>query len=293
MIPLDFEKILLAFFAMALLGLVLSALLSLAHRVLFVPEDPRIEGVAEMLPGTNCGACGNPSCLVFAEALVAETVSPAQCTVSSVEEAERIAEYLGVAVGEIDRQLARLACAGGTNVARQRAWYEGYPSCQAADLVAGGAKGCAWGCLGLGDCERSCDFDAIIMNEQGLPEVDSEKCTACGDCVDACPKDLFSLEPVRHKLWVACKNLLFDEEAERECEVACTGCGLCVADAAPGLITMQDNLAVINRELMELASKEAIRRCPTGAIVWIEEDEKEQKGDRAKKIIRKSPLPVG
>ena len=189
--------------------------------------------------------------------------------------------------------LEALAAAGGTNVARQRAWYEGYPSCQAADLVAGGAKGCAWGCLGLGDCERSCDFDAIIMNEQGLPEVDPEKCTACGDCVDACPKDLFSLEPVRHKLWVACKNLLFDEEAERECEVACTGCGLCAADAAPGLITMQDNLAVINRKLMELASRDAIRRCPTGAIVWIEEDEKEQKGDRAKKIIRKSPLPVG
>lgn len=278
---------------MALLGMILSALLALAHRLLFVAEDPRVAGVAEMLPGTNCGACGNPSCRAFAEALVAETASPAECTAASIEAAESIAGYLGVAVGEIDRQVARLACAGGTNVARQRAWYEGWPSCQAADLVSGGAKGCAWGCLGLGDCERSCDFDAIRMNRQGLPEVDPEKCTACGDCVDACPKDLFSLEPQRHKLWVACKNLLLDEEAERECAVACTGCGLCAADAAPGLIKMQDNLAVVDRELMGLATVEAIRRCPTGAIIWIEDDEKEQKGDRAKKIIRKSPLPVG
>ena len=79
MTPLDFEKILLAFSAMALLGMILSALLELVHRILFVPEDPRIAGVSELLPGTNCGACGNPSCQAFAEALVAETASPAQC----------------------------------------------------------------------------------------------------------------------------------------------------------------------------------------------------------------------
>ncbi len=92
--------------------------------------------------------------------------------------------------------MARLACAGGTNVARNRARYEGLESCRAAALVAGGGKGCFWGCLGLADCAVVCDFDAIRMDAHELPVVDEAKCTACGDCVEACPKDLFSIHPV-------------------------------------------------------------------------------------------------
>ena len=36
--------------------------LSVAHIYLRVEEDPRIEQVETMLPGTNCGACGQPGC---------------------------------------------------------------------------------------------------------------------------------------------------------------------------------------------------------------------------------------
>ena len=120
---------------------------------------------------------------------------------------EAIADYLGIAVGEQTRIVARLACAGGSNVARHRAHYSGEPSCLAAAQVAGGGKDCFWGCLGYGDCERVCDFDAISMSVNALPVVDSAVCTGCGDCVDICPKDLFSLHPEDHRLWVACKNL--------------------------------------------------------------------------------------
>ena len=71
---------------------------------------------------------------------------------------------------------------------------EAWATCAAATLVAGGGKGCFWGCLGLGDCQVACTFDAIEMNAHRLPVVDESRCTACGDCVTACPKDLFSLE---------------------------------------------------------------------------------------------------
>jgi electron transport complex protein RnfB len=148
-------------------------------------------------------------------------------------------------MGEVEKQVARLACAGGSHVARQRANYKGLGTCRAAATVSGGGKACAWGCLGLGDCEVVCDFDAITMNQFGLPVVDVDKCTACGDCVDVCPKDLFSLQPVSHKLWVACKSRA-DGDAEAQCEVACTACGKCVMDAAPGLIRLDNNLAVID-----------------------------------------------
>ena len=71
------------------------------------------------------------------------------------------------------------------------------------------------------------------MNEYVLPVVIEDKCTACNACVEVCPKDLFSLHPVSHRLWVACKNLEAGDEILEDCEVACTACGRCAMDA-PG-----------------------------------------------------------
>jgi len=137
------------------LGVVFGTVLAVAYRYLRVPEDPRLERVEEMLPGTNCGACGEPGCRAFAEKLTAGKTQPAKCTVSSPEGILAIAEFLGVDPGEQEKLVARLHCAGGRAQARQIAAYEGFESCRAAALVSGGGKGCPWGCLGLADCERA------------------------------------------------------------------------------------------------------------------------------------------
>jgi len=186
---------------MAALSFLFASLLVLAHRKLHVDEDPRIE------------------------------------TTHAEDEREVIAQFLGVDVGAEEKVVARLACAGGTNVARNHARYEGVDSCRAATLVAGGGKGCFWGCLGLGDCAAVCDLDAIVLDEHELPVVIEDKCTACGDCVDACPKDLFSLHPVSHRLWVACKNLQQGDAVLEECEVGCDACGRCAVDAPAGVVS--------------------------------------------------------
>ena len=212
------------------------------------------------------------------------------CTGNSTEMNQIIANFLGVELGSQEKQVARLACAGGSNVARRHGDYRGVESCRAAALVSGGGKGCAWGCLGLADCERVCDFDAIVMDRHDLPQVIDDLCTACGDCVDICPRDLFSLQPVSHRLWVACKNLEKGEAAEDECVVACNGCGRCAADAPGDMITMENNLAVVDYSQNALASRVAIERCPTGAIVWLEGGV--HKGQGAVKIIRKEALPL-
>ncbi len=274
------------------LGVGLAAILAAANRKLHVDEDPRIDQVEEMLPHANCGACGEPGCRPFAEAAVKGKADPGLCTVNSREMTQAIANLLGVEVGRREKRVARLACAGGAHVAYFRAKYKGLESCRAAAVVAGGGKGCTWGCLGLGDCESACEFDSIHMNKYGLPVVDDNKCVACGDCVEVCPKDLFSLHPISHRLWVACKSLSEEGEAEQDCEVACTGCGRCSADAPEGLITIENNLAVIDYSKNRLASKVAIERCPTGAIVWLEK-RGAVKGDRAKKVVRMEPLPRG
>jgi ferredoxin len=200
---------------------------------------------------------------------------------------ERIAGFLGVDVGEEEKRVARLACAGGSNVSRTHAHYQGLSSCRAAALVAGGGKGCFWGCLGLDDCEVACDFDAIHMDAR-LPVVDEAACTACGDCVEVCPKDLFSLHPVSHRLWVACSSLDAGDALIEDCEVACTACGRCEMDG-PGLITMRDNLPVVDYS-QDHDSRLPIERCPTGAIVWVDSVAGAQKGAAAYRVIRREPL---
>jgi len=191
--------------------------------------------------------------------------------VGGVETANVVAEYLGVDVGEIERRTARLLCAGGSNVAVQMAEYIGQSSCRSASTLAGGAKGCRYGCLGFGDCKDVCDFDAIVMGPTGLPIIDVEKCTACGDCVDICPKDVLEIFPVKQQLIVRCKSELEGDEILELCKVACTGCTKCVADAAQGLLKMKKNLPVVNSDFLHLQSPDAVRRCPTGAITWVED----------------------
>lgn len=272
------------------LGALLAAVLVVADRKLYVYEDPRIEEVESLLPKANCGACGCTGCHAFAEKAVRGEIAPGKCTVNTPEGIQAIAMLLKVDAGSEEKRVARLACAGGSHVARHQARYAGLESCRAAALVSGGGKGCSWGCLGLGDCERACEFNAIEMDDHGLPVVSEALCTACGDCVEVCPKDLFSLHLVSHRLWVACRNLLNGDLAEAECEVACTGCGRCAADA-PQLIRIVDSLAVIDYARNATATPLPIQRCPTGAIVWIEKSGP-VRGLEARKITRRSPLPV-
>jgi len=271
------------------LALILAMLLAVANRKLHVQEDPRIDQVEDMLPHANCGACGFPGCRPFAEALVKAETSPAECSVSSPDSRFSIASYLGVSVGEATRKVARLACAGGVNVSRVHALYQGQNSCRGAALIGGGGKGCAWGCLGFGDCFDVCDFNAIGMNSFQLPVVSEDLCTACNACVEICPKNLFSLQPQTRQLWVACKSLEKGDVVLRHCEVGCTACGKCVMDAPNGQVAMHQNLPVVDYSKQE--SKAPIGRCPTGAIVWLDPELGVVKGHASPQIARTSPMP--
>lgn len=264
------STILLAIAILAAVGLVFGALIAVANRKLRVWEDPRIDLVAGMLPGANCGACGVPGCRMFAESLVAGKQKPSGCNVIDDAGAASIAAYLGVDAGTATKRVARVACAGGWSVAVQQADYAGLESCAAASTVAGGGKGCSWGCLGFGDCAVSCSFDALHMNSDGLPEVDVSRCTACGDCVEACPKGLFSILPLDQRLFVQCRSALEGDAVLAQCRVGCTACGKCALDAAPGLIQMRRGLPVIDYAMIGAATPGVTARCPTGAIVWLE-----------------------
>ncbi len=268
------SEISIAALIMAGLGLAFGTVLALAYRFLKVEEDPRIEQVEGMLPGSNCGACGEPGCRALAEKIVGGAVAPSKCTVSSPERIDAIADFLGVDAGAEERRVARLHCGGGVGRAFRVASYEGFESCRAAHLVGGGGLECSWGCLGLADCALACTFDAIEMNALKLPAVAVDLCTACGDCVDACPRDLFEILPLSHHLVVQCQAPLAADAARRICRVACDACGRCAADAVAGLIRMENELPVVDYAAAQgPAEPSATWRCPTGAIQWLERDQ--------------------
>lgn len=266
-------------------GVVFATFIAAAYRKLRVWEDPRIDAVVGLLPNANCSACGLPGCRAFAEQAVEGKIKPAQCSVMNADGVAAIADYLGIDAGQAVKRVARLLCAGGLDVTSRPVEYRGLRTCAAATAVAGGGKGCAWGCLGLGDCATACEFGAITMDDAGLPVVDPALCTACGDCVTACPKDLFVIRPLDQHLLVQCRNLLTGDVVLEQCRVACTACGKCVQDAAPGLISVATGVAVIDELLLSLEDPAAIARCPTSAIVWLQGGQFVRQADTSRRAV--------
>lgn len=270
------------------LCVIFGVVLAFANKRFYVFEDPKIDKVEEMLPGANCGACEMPGCRAFAEKVVSGDLNPSKCTVSSSSGIDQIANLLGITASKSEKKIARLLCAGGKNEAHNLIEYKGgLSTCRGESVVSGGPKECSWGCLGLGDCAEVCDFDAISMNDNGLPQVDPIKCTACNDCVEICPKDLFTIMPISQNLIVQCKSELEGDLALNKCAVACNTCGRCVADAPPDLISMEHSLPVIDYKLNHLATPASTLRCPTGAIVWLENESQFQQE------VVDSSLPLG
>lgn len=50
-------------------------------------------------------------------------------------------------------------------------------------------KVCEIGCIGCKICEKTCQFDAIHV-EDNLAVIDHDKCTSCGACAEKCPRHL-------------------------------------------------------------------------------------------------------
>jgi len=250
---------------MAGLGFLFSVGLVFAYKKLKVEENPKIIEVHESLPQANCGGCGFASCRAFAEALVSGKAEATGCPVGGPDTANRIAAILGIDAGEVIKKVARLHCRGTLDAAQSRGVYQGIPTCHAAHLV-GGTKHCSFGCIGYGDCVEACLFDALYMGEDGLPVVREENCTACGKCVDACPRNLFELHPLSQEILVFCRSEDRGPLARKACKNACIACGIC-ARACPEAIEIVDNLArITDFKKIDQEKIPEIEKCPTDAI---------------------------
>ena len=187
---------LIAIISLGGLGFVLGSGLSIASKKFAVEIDPREEAVLKALPGANCGACGFPGCNGFAAAVVRGDAPATGCTAGGVNTAKAVGIIMGVEA-EVVKKVARVYCKGGNKETTKKFIYEGIPNCRAATLIAGGDKTCQYGCVGLGTCAVVCPFGAIHM-ENGLPVVDDEKCTGCGNCERACPDSVPKSTPIAY-----------------------------------------------------------------------------------------------
>ena len=264
------------------LGMLFGAVLAYASRIFHVEKDPRIEKINEALPQANCGGCGYPGCLNYAEAIVIEEAKMTLCAPGGEETVNRIAEILGVQAEAQNPMVAVVQCQGAHGIAKDKFLYEGIEDCNAENLLLGGHKACEYGCLGHGSCVKACPFDAMAMLDNGLPTVFEDKCTACGICVETCPKGIMQLLPRSQKVFLGCVNKNSGKSVREVCSVGCIGCGLC---AKPNItpsekIIMSDNLPLVPEDWEDFNM--AVKRCPTKSfVVRIPSDETEPQEELA------------
>lgn len=266
--------ILIAVCVLGLIGLASAIVLFVVSHKFAVHEDARIAQVGEALPQANCGGCGYPGCSGFAAACVKAadegSLEGKFCPVGGQPVMEQVAEILGLTVEATAPKVAVVRCNGTCENRPRQAQYDGAKSCRVQQMIGMGETGCGYGCLGCGDCVSKCQFDAIHMNpETGLPEVDEEKCTACGACAKACPRGIIEIRlkgPKGRRVVVLCNNKDKGAIANKACKASCIGCGKCVKVCEKfEAITLENNLAYIDAEKCKMCRK-CEEACPKGAI---------------------------
>ncbi len=266
--------ILIAVCVLGLIGLASAIILYVVSHKFAVHEDPRIGQVSSVLPQANCGGCGYPGCAGFAAACVKAadggSLEGKLCPVGGQPVMQQVADILGLSVEASAPKVAVVRCNGTCENRPRLVQFDGVKSCRVQQMTGMGETGCGFGCLGCGDCVSKCQFDAIRMNpETGLPEVDEEKCTACGACAKACPRGIIEIRlkgPKGRRVVVLCNNKDKGAVANKVCKASCIGCGKCVKTCEKfQAITLENNLAHIDAEKCKMCRK-CEEACPKGAI---------------------------
>ena len=128
-----------------------------------------IDSINSMLPQTQCGQCGHPGCLPYAEAIARGTPFN-QCPPGGQTTIRRLAALLAA-------QPRRLNPAHGEELALRVA-------------VIREAE-----CIGCTKCIQACPVDAILGGPKLMHTIISSECTGCDLCVDPCPVDCIDMLP--------------------------------------------------------------------------------------------------
>src|SRR5690554_5802650 len=97
-----------------------------------VDVDERVAKIREILPGANCGACGQTGCDAYAEAVVEGEVSLSACPVGGSELTAKLCDFMGLEAEKSEKKVARVMCSGTYDNCVQKYNYSGIEDCNAA-----------------------------------------------------------------------------------------------------------------------------------------------------------------
>jgi len=256
---------------LGILGGVAAVILFFVAKKFKVEENPLIDEVESVLAGANCGGCGFAGCRNFAEACVKaatekQSLAGLNCPSSDMS---KVAGLLGLTATVAEPMIAVVRCNGTCENAPSKVHYEGADICGFANTLYAGENGCPNGCLGLGDCVKKCQFNALHINkETGMPEVDEDKCVGCGACAKACPRGVIEIRAKgknNRRVYVACNNTEKGAVAMKNCKVSCIACQKCFKTCPFEAIEMRGNLAYIDFTKCKQCRK-CVEACPRGSI---------------------------
>ncbi len=162
--------ILVSILILFLLGAGIGALLGWASKALRVAGDPRVDELEAMLPGGQCGQCGEAGCRQAAEAMVAGRLQPNCCPPGGNALASSIASLLGVEMDSNSSSIPVVAYIDEAN------------------------------CSGCTRCFKACPFDAIVGASKQMHTVISQVCTGCRLCEKACSQGCLSMQEQAEQL---------------------------------------------------------------------------------------------
>ncbi|RKY25476.1 MAG: electron transporter RnfB [Planctomycetota bacterium] len=252
------------------LGVGFAIVLLIANEKLKVEVDLKVEQIYEVLPNLDCGACGYPGCRQYAKAVLENPELLGKCAPGGQQVAEKIARLLNLQVSDSGTpEMPIVHCRAHTADKTYRAIYQGISTCIAANALAP-VQACKFGCLGFGDCVSVCKFDAIHIVD-GLATIDYEKCTGCGACAKACPRNIIEMSPFlqENMMTVACSSKETGKATRSMCRVGCIGCGLCAKQS--DMFSLEDNLARVDYERYQPTeqAETAMNKCPTKVIIYV------------------------
>lgn len=256
---------------LAAIGLFFAIVLFFVAKKFKVEEDPRIDEVEKILPGANCGGCGNAGCRAFAEKVVKDPslAATAFCPVGGNAVMAKIASVLGLQVEEREPMGAVVRCGGCLEKRPRTNIYDGYSSCRVAASLYSGDTGCRWGCIGLGDCVGVCEFGGITIDPScGVARINTDICAGCGNCAKACPKGVIEMRPKGkggHRVYVKCVSRDKGAATRKACTAGCIGCGKCEKACPFEAIHVENNVAYIDFTKCRLCRK-CVAECPVHAI---------------------------
>ena len=258
---------------LVIIGLVLGVLIYVANLV--IPQKVKglgkIDQISSLLPGANCGACGNPSCYGYARLLSGDadyiSKNPCSLILGDTEKLQQLEDVLGINIDSSDiARKAIVRCNGYSELIYD---YSGVITCKGAAQLLRGYKKCAYACLGLGDCVAVCPHNAVSINsEKGVAVIDRNRCIGCGLCAAECPQNMIDLIQPQTKVVLLCNyQLLRDIPGREKCDSGCIHCRKCLNACEYDAITFNKDRGIPEFDIEKCTlCRKCIEICPSSCL---------------------------